>query len=736
SRNSSDTNTESSATQKILFTKRESGYKWSGPLFNNLPGTLVDIRYPVGEDDLAGKLLSNAEIIYPQLAASLNIEKPNKVTITLYKIDDNFNTSISLSFPKSDSAAAWTNQGSNIKIKLIPNTSVKDYIPALATQLSRNLLRQIGVTSEWLISGVSSHLSKPYDQGRPHDFVGTNLVKLAESAKAGRLTPLNIIQPIYLIPESQQNLINAQTWDAVNYLITSYGWPALLDILHSQHQGINFNESFRNSTGLTLDDFEDGWRDSLSNDHILDNHIDTALEFNQDIAMQHVDYLSSSELAGRQAGSQGDTTAAAYIADKFETYGLIPVGDQTSITIKSNQDSSNRSDSIQLNSIITETISSYYQTFPISYTLQIADPQLELINNESNSVIELKYRQDYLIIQPLSNNNRSSVSDLVWVGEEGYQGINLNGRIALRNPVGELSEEIAKAVKHGAGGLLIAGTKQDDDEIFRKSPLTNVQTSTNMIPVYELTLDGYNRILDTIGHTHKSLKEITGIYPLELRLRNKTHLSSPKTVDTKNILGLLPGSDPFLSRETIIIGAHYDHVGDDPDGTRYSGGNDDASGIGVLLEIVRLWQETGFQPKHSILFAAWGAQEMGNLGSEFYVNHPALPLELTNAMIQLDGVGGGDGFNLGAQALWESDGILLFYLEAAGNALGENVVVTQPIGNSDHLPFQSEGLPTVLLSWRLASEDNLPDSMANTVHPERLEVSGRVTTLLLMNLSQ
>jgi Zn-dependent M28 family amino/carboxypeptidase len=137
-----------------------------------------------------------------------------------------------------------------------------------------------------------------------------------------------------------------------------------------------------------------------------------------------------------------------------------------------------------------------------------------------------------------------------------------------------------------------------------------------------------------------------------------------------------------------------------------------------------------------VLFAAWGAQEMGNLGSEFYVNQPVFPLESTIAALHLDGVGGGEGFNLGAQAVWESDAILLDNLGIAESALGEKIVVTEPYSYSDHLSFQIEGIPSILLSWRLANEENLPDYLTNSVNPDRLRISGRVTSLLLMNLGR
>jgi aminopeptidase YwaD len=202
------------------------------------------------------------------------------------------------------------------------------------------------------------------------------------------------------------------------------------------------------------------------------------------------------------------------------------------------------------------------------------------------------------------------------------------------------------------------------------------------------------------------------------------------------VLGMLPGSDPYLSREVIIVSAHYDYVGDDPDGLRYSGANDDASGIGVLLEIAHLLHEQGYQPKRSILFAAWGAQELGQIGSNYYIANPFFPLQATNAMIQLDGVGGGDGFNLGVQGSINTAGEIIFYLSAAEQALQEKLLYTSLFNESDDTPFRLEGVPSVLISWRLANEDNLPDELANAVRRERLDETGQVVTLLLLSLAR
>ncbi len=171
------------------------------------------------------------------------------------------------------------------------------------------------------------------------------------------------------------------------------------------------------------------------------------------------------------------------------------------------------------------------------------------------------------------------------------------------------------------------------------------------------------------------------------------------------------------------------------DGRRYGGAND-ASGVAVMLEIAKLWAETGYQPKRSILFAAWGGQEMGNIGSQFYVANPTVPLTSTTALIQLEGVGGGDGFVLGGQGDEGSDGILLKGLETAVTQLDQKLVLTPNFSQSDHISFADEGFPTLLIAWRLAGEDNLPDEHAFAVKAENLQVSGEAAALLLMSLAQ
>src|SRR5919112_2091369 len=116
-------------------------------------------------------------------------------------------------------------------------------------------------------------------------------------------------------------------------------------------------------------------------------------------------------------------------------------------------------------------------------------------------------------------------------------------------------------------------------------------------------------------------------------------------VTGKNVIGLLPGHDPVRRNETVIVGAHYDHLGLggfgslDPDsaGKVHNGADDNASGTAMLIEIAQRLAAT--PPARTIVFIAFSGEELGLLGSSYYVKQPVYPLATTLAMINLDMVG-------------------------------------------------------------------------------------------------
>lgn len=110
--------------------------------------------------------------------------------------------------------------------------------------------------------------------------------------------------------------------------------------------------------------------------------------------------------------------------------------------------------------------------------------------------------------------------------------------------------------------------------------------------------------------------------------------------DTANVIGVLPGSDPELSDEIIVIGAHHDHLGEDDTGL-YPGANDNASGVATMLAVAQAMSERETAPRRTLVFVAFGAEEVDLDGSADYIAHPpaGLPLAQTVFMVNLDMVG-------------------------------------------------------------------------------------------------
>ncbi len=114
----------------------------------------------------------------------------------------------------------------------------------------------------------------------------------------------------------------------------------------------------------------------------------------------------------------------------------------------------------------------------------------------------------------------------------------------------------------------------------------------------------------------------------------------------RNVLALLPGSDPQLAKEAVLLGGHFDHVGYGrpgnsfgPFGQIHNGADDNASGTSAILEIAEAFSQLDAPPPRSVLFALWDAEEAGLLGSKHWAEHPTLPLEQVKLALNLDMVG-------------------------------------------------------------------------------------------------
>jgi hypothetical protein len=111
-----------------------------------------------------------------------------------------------------------------------------------------------------------------------------------------------------------------------------------------------------------------------------------------------------------------------------------------------------------------------------------------------------------------------------------------------------------------------------------------------------------------------------------------------RLVTSRNVVGLIAGSDPKLRDEAIVIGAHMDHLGRVGD-VVYPGADDNASGVAALLEIARAFAALPERLKRTLVFAFWTGEEEGKFGSGYWVRHPLWPLKHTVAYLNLDMIG-------------------------------------------------------------------------------------------------
>jgi hypothetical protein len=175
-----------------------------------------------------------------------------------------------------------------------------------------------------------------------------------------------------------------------------------------------------------------------------------------------------------------------------------------------------------------------------------------------------------------------------------------------------------------------------------------------------------------------------------------------ETVTADNVVGVLPGTDPDLGDEVIVVGAHVDHLGTDPATDEiYNGADDNASGTAVIMELARAFALGGHDTARTIVFAAWNAEELGLIGSCWHAQHPAFPLSRTVAAYSIDMVGAGQGIGLGVYgATLPANAWLAEVMDGYAEELGLDFTVqaTTPLDASDHVCFSLGGVPAVLLS--------------------------------------
>jgi hypothetical protein len=363
---------------------------------------------------------------------------------------------------------------------------------------------------------------------------------------------------------------------------------------------------------------------------------------------QHVSYLASDALSGRRTGTQGANDAAHYIAGEFSRLGLRPALQKAGASRK-----------------LSVAMSQYLQPFPYVAAVTLGQGNVLTLGGTTDKK-QAKVGQDWMPLG-FSANARVDNTGVAFVGYgitaselnyDDYANKRITGKIALAlagtpdgdNPHGQYARyegvrwKAIAARNAGAKALLIVSREATlkDERLARLAYDNSAGDAGLPVAVISQELIGGKATFDRLEEGAKKRQAIfdeNSMATIAIDLVRKE-------VPAYNVIGILEGSDRLLKNETIILGAHYDHLGLGGEGSLaqrsgeiHHGADDNASGTAGLLELARLLTSQRPRPKRTIMFVAFSGEEEGLLGSNYYVNHPITPLANTVAMINMDMIG-------------------------------------------------------------------------------------------------
>ena len=207
-----------------------------------------------------------------------------------------------------------------------------------------------------------------------------------------------------------------------------------------------------------------------------------------------------------------------------------------------------------------------------------------------------------------------------------------------------------------------------------------------------------------------------------------------RVVELKNVVGIIPGTNPKYAKQSVVIGAHYDHLGlgwpdarKDNKGRIHHGADDNASGVALLLELARVYGKK-LKPERAVILVAFSAEEVGRKGSAQYLQQQNIyPADQIIGMLNLDTVGRLNNKKLlvlGANSATE----WLHIFRGIGFVTGiQTAIVHQDLDASDQISFHEAGIPAVQLFSGANSDYHRPGDTADKIDPEGLVKVAKVS---------
>ena len=459
---------------------------------------------------------------------------------------------------------------------------------------------------------------------------------------------------------------------------------------------------------------------------------------------KHIQFLASDKLQGRRAGTASADEAAAYIEKEFRSYGLKPassagflqpftfvasvkLGEQNSLQVKSPTG---------------------------SRSLKIGDEFMPLAFSPSEPVAgEIAFVGFGISAPELGLDSYSGIDPkgkIVMVLRGSPDGDNPHGKFAeFTQPGLEIQNKTLKAREKGARAVVFISTEKS----FRDDRLSRLRHDLNFldsgIPTAVVSRDAASSILSGVSLTDletKASQSQSAFVIKDASVQLKTDVVKING-NSANVVAVLPGSDPQLKSEYIIIGAHYDHLGlggpeslaGNPEGQIHHGADDNASGTTGLLELARTLAGERGKIKRSIMFIAFSGEELGLLGSGAYTKAPAAPMGTTVAMLNMDMIGrlrngslfvGGVGTSPAWKPLIEKLNGAQPTAHAAGNGPQSRFQLSfgeDGFGPSDHQSFYVRDVPVLFFFTGTHDDYHKPSDTADKINVEGVnQVAGFV----------
>lgn len=395
----------------------------------------------------------------------------------------------------------------------------------------------------------------------------------------------------------------------------------------------------------------------------------------------HVEALANDRMQGRDTGSPEYRKAAEYVAAQFERARLKPGGEH-----------------------------GYFQPVPMHRDrLDSARTSLELVDS-SGAVQPLQlFRQITSGVRP--GLPESFSAGLIFIGPDGNaEGLDTKGKMVVQ--IGRPRN--GGGAQPGAAGVLTidaaGGPEPPRWPVAYAAIVTlrGAEIGPDPAPLVFRFNPAYAELLFRgSGHSYRELANLRARgkplphFAIPLTLRGKLRVNS-EDIESDNVLAVLPGSDPLLRDQYVVLSAHLDGygVGTPFHGDAiYNGAFDDAAYVATLMDLAESWKRAGTKLKRSILFAVVTGEEKGLLGSRYYAQHPTVAKERMVANINLDQLRPIFPLNLLTTLALDESNLGDTVKQVAGSMNIRIQPDPEPARNlllrSDHINFMRIGVPAV-----------------------------------------